>query len=287
LTVPLYRIQEGQSPLLLISVHEGRQFPEKVRDGSGRPLGISDPSDLDRHIAVDLGVGELTTRIAELTSAYVFRVTHSRLVADLNRYDDEVECIAPAADGTDIPLNRLLTKQERSLRLDEFYFPVLKALNGFVTDVALRLGFEPFVISMHSYARIQKENPEPKKEDVCVFGYPEFGTSPNLENFVQHLRADNPRLVIGNNQPFSARTPGLATSEDDYRLACPVTFRNVIQRNNVFNHFCLEVCQDLLQTSAAQQHMANRVSDALDAAVWTRTRPVGRSAPALAFSRHR
>jgi predicted N-formylglutamate amidohydrolase len=273
LTVPLYRIQEGRSPLLLISVHEGRHIPEKLHDGSGRPLGIGDPSDMDRHIALDLGVGELTTHLAELTDAYVFRVTHSRLVADLNRYHDEVECIAPAADGTEIPLNRLLTKPERALRLDEFYFPVLAALNAFVAEVAQRLGFEPFVISMHSYARIQKENREPKREDLCVFGYPEFGTSPKLENFVHRLRANNPLLVIGNNRPFSARTPGLQTSGDDYRLACPVTFQNVIQRNNVFNHFCLELCQDLLKTSAAQQHIAKRVSNALAATIRLGTLP--------------
>ncbi|AMA55749.1 hypothetical protein BCCGELA001_05360 [Bradyrhizobium sp. CCGE-LA001] len=216
--------------------------------------------------------------MADLTNAHVFRVTHSRLVADLNRYDDEVECIAPVADGTEIPLNRLLTKQERALRLDEFYFPVLKALNAFVAKVAQRLGFEPFVISMHSYARVQKNTSEPKREDVCVFGYPEFGTSPKLENFVHHLRANNPHFVIGNNRPFSARTPGLQTSDDDYRLACPVTFQNVIQRNNVFNHFCLEVCQDLLKTPTAQQHMAKQVSNALAATIGLGTRPARQTA---------
>jgi predicted N-formylglutamate amidohydrolase len=213
-------------------------------------------------------------------------VTHSRLVADLNRYDDELECISPSADGTEIPLNGRLTKQERALRLDEFYFPVLKALNAFVAELALTLGSEPFVISMHSYARIQKQNPEPKEEDVCAFGYPEFGTSPNLENFVRRLRADNPRLVIGNNRPFSARTPGLQTSEGDHRLACPVTFQNVVQRNNVFNHFCLEICQDLLETPASQQTMAKQVRNALAAVIRSGTGPAMRPAPALAFSKH-
>jgi predicted N-formylglutamate amidohydrolase len=285
LSVPLYRIQEGQNPLLLISLHEGRHIPERLHDEGGRPLGISDPSDLDRHIALDLGAGELTTYLAELTNAYVFRVTHSRLVADLNRYDDEEECIAPIADGTEIPLNKSLTEQERRLRLKEFYFPVLKRLNDFMSEVAGRLGSEPFVISMHSYARKQKESPEPKREDICVFGYPEFGTSPNLENFVLQMRAGNPGLIVGNNRPFSARTPGLQASEDDYRLACPVTFQNVVQRDNVLNHFCLEICQDLLKTSGAQLDMAKRVSNAL-AAVTRRTGSEWRQAPALASSAH-
>jgi predicted N-formylglutamate amidohydrolase len=265
LAVPLYTIQEGQSPLVLISVHEGRHIPEALHDRSGNPLGISDPSDLERHIAVDLGAGEVTTLLAEATKAHVFRVTHSRLVADLNRFEDELECVAPTADGTEIPFNKALTDPQRTARLAQFYFPVLNGLNRFMADVARKLGAEPFVISMHSYARRQKENPTPKREDICVFGYPEFGTSANLEKFVHRLRSNHPELVIGNNRPFSARTPGLQTSEDDYRLACPITFYNVVERGNVFNHFCLEICQDLLQTAEAQRTMAERISEALAA----------------------
>src|ERR1700712_5304708 len=86
--VPLYKIQEGPNPLVLISVHEGRHIPERLHDGNGRPLGISDPSDLDRHIALDLGAGELTTLLAEATKASVFRVTHPRLVAGPHPYED-------------------------------------------------------------------------------------------------------------------------------------------------------------------------------------------------------
>ncbi|WP_175345386.1 N-formylglutamate amidohydrolase, partial [Bradyrhizobium sp. ORS 375] len=172
--VPLYMIEPGIAPLVLISVHEGRHIPQRLHDEHGHPLGISDQADLDRHIAVDLGAGEMTKLLAKATKASVFRVTHSRLVVDLNRDSDELECIAPVADGTAIPLNKALTEQERVARLREFYFPVLKRLDQFMDDVAKELGSEPFVISMHSYARRQKENPEPKSEDVCVYGYPEF-----------------------------------------------------------------------------------------------------------------
>jgi predicted N-formylglutamate amidohydrolase len=140
-------------------------------------------------------------------------------------------------------------------------------LTSFVAGVARKAGTEPFVISMHSYARTQKTNPVPKPEEICVFGYPEFGTSPKLEQFVQTLRAQNPQLVIGNNRPFSARTPGLQTAEGDYRMACPVTYFNVVQRNNVLNHFSLEICQDFLQTSDARRTITERLSNALVAAV--------------------
>jgi predicted N-formylglutamate amidohydrolase len=264
--VPLYRTQKGRIPLVLISVHEGRHIPEELHDRNGNPLGISDPSDLERHIAVDLGAGEVTTLLAEATGAHVFRVTHSRLVADLNRFEDELECIAPRADGTDIPLNRALTEAQRTTRLERFYFPVLNAMNRFVAEVARQAGSEPFLISMHSYARTQKENPAPKSEDVCVFGYPEFGPSPRLETFVRQLR-ENPELAVGNNRPFSAKTPGLQTSDNDNRMACPVTFQNVVARHNVGNHFTLEICQDLLQAADDQRRMGRRIVRALAAVI--------------------
>jgi predicted N-formylglutamate amidohydrolase len=261
--VPLYATQEGDTPVVFISVHEGRHVPPELHDGDGRPLGLKNPSDLERHIAVDLGIREVTTVLAGAAKAYVFRVTHTRLVADLNRFEHELECIAPRADGSEIPLNKALTQDQRTARLARFYFPALAGLNGFVAAIARDAGREPFVISMHSYARKQKENPTPKSEDICVFGYPEFGRSPALERFVHELRASNPDLMIGNNRPFSAKTPSLRTSEDDHRMACPVTFYNVVQRDNVFSHFTVEVCQDLLETAEAQQRTAERLSRAL------------------------
>jgi predicted N-formylglutamate amidohydrolase len=261
--VPLCRTADGKSRLLLVSIHEGRHVPVELHDANGRPLGISDAADLERHIAFDLGVGEVTSELAEESGAYVFRATHSRLVADLNRYENELECIAPSADGTEIPLNKVLTCEQRDARLAQFHRPVLKCLNAFVEDLARRLGAEPFVVSMHSFARAQKENPAPKAEDICVFGYPEFGISPNLEKFVARLRLENPKLIVGNNRPFSAKSPGLQTSEDDHRMACPVTFPTVVQRNNVFNHFTVEICQDLIKTADDQRSMAGRLCSAL------------------------
>jgi predicted N-formylglutamate amidohydrolase len=265
--LPLYTMRNGRSPLVLISVHEGRHVPDKLHDRDGNPLGIKDPADLQRHIAVDLGAGELTGLLADATEAYSFALTHSRLVADVNRFGDELDCVAPQADGTEIPLNKGLSEEQRAARLAEFYFPVLEGMNAFVADVARDLGSEPFVISMHSYARTQRENPAPKREDICVFGYPEFGKSPKLETFVQKLRADSPGLFVGNNKPFSAKTPTLRTPENDIRMACPVTFYNVVERGNVFNHFVLEICQDLLQSADDRRKMAERISRALGAVI--------------------
>jgi predicted N-formylglutamate amidohydrolase len=243
---PLYETVKGQSCLLLLSVHEGDYIPKSLNDAQGRPLGIADPADLERHIAIDHGIREVTRLVAASTKANVFRATHSRLVADINRFPDEADCVAPTADGTHIPLNSALDPGGREARLGTYFHPAIDGLKRFVRELADDHGSEPFVICMHSFARELAESQHPKRHDVCVFGYPEFGPSPNLDLFVRILRNQQPELIIGHDEPFSARTPGLSTPQGDKRLASPTSFYAVIERNNVLNHFALEICQDLI-----------------------------------------
>jgi predicted N-formylglutamate amidohydrolase len=204
---PLYETVEGESCLVLFSVHEADYIPEFLNDAEGRPLGIMDPDDLHRHIAVDRGIREVTRLVAASTRAHVFRATHSRLIADLNRFPDEADCVAPIADGTNILLNKALKEEGRESRLAQYFYPPIEALKAFVEDVARTNGSDPFVICMHSYARVLAEDAQkPKRQDICIFGYPEFGPNPNIKAFVRNLRSQQPELDIGLNEPFSART---------------------------------------------------------------------------------
>jgi predicted N-formylglutamate amidohydrolase len=264
LTKPLYETVRGDSCLLLLSVHEGDYIPDPLHDAQGRPLGIANPADLDRHIAIDHGIREVTRLIAASTRAHVFRATHSRLVADINRFPDEADCVAPTADGTEIPLNNL-DKTGRESRLAKYFHPAIDGLKEFIGDIATDKGSEPFVVCMHSFARTLSEDPEhPKKHDVCVFSYPEFGPIQTVEDFVRILRSQQPELLIGHDEPFSARTPGLKTRPGDKRMASPTSFYGVVERNNVANHFAIEICQDLLSDEAGRARMAKAIISALD-----------------------
>jgi predicted N-formylglutamate amidohydrolase len=263
---PLYETVAGPSCLLLVSVHEGDYIPRSLNDARGCPLGIANPADLQRHIAIDHGIREVTRLVAASTNANVFRATHSRLVADINRFPDESDCVAPTADGTDIPLNSALDCSGRESRLERYFYPAIDALKQFVRKLADANGSEPFVICMHSFARELAESQHPKRHDVCVFGYPEFGPSPSVDAFVRVLRDLQPELTIGQDEPFSARTPGLNTPKDDNRLASPPSFYAVIQRSNVLNHFALEICQDLISDDAGKARLASAVATALTTA---------------------
>jgi hypothetical protein len=81
---------------------------------------------------------------------------------------------------------------------------------------------------------------------------------------VRVLRDQEPGRIVGLNEPFSARTPGLETPAGDKRMASPPSFYAVIERKNVQNHFALEICQDLISDEAAQTRMSAVIAKALN-----------------------
>src|SRR3954468_21566469 len=157
--VPLFEILRGSAPVIVLSVHAGRHIPAELHDARGRPLGLSNRADAERHISVDLGIDPVTRFLAELLNANAFLSTHSRLVVDLNRFEYEEECVAPVADGTEIPMNKALTSEGRRERLERYFFPAHAAIDRLIDDVTAEHGKRPFVIRMHSFARTLKEKP--------------------------------------------------------------------------------------------------------------------------------
>ena len=96
--VPIFEIIRGSAPVLVLSVHAGRQIPAKLHDQMERPLGLPNQADAERHISVDLGIDAVTRLLAERLSATAFLSTDSRLVADFNRFEYEEEWVPPVAD---------------------------------------------------------------------------------------------------------------------------------------------------------------------------------------------
>jgi predicted N-formylglutamate amidohydrolase len=262
---PLLEVIEGKCNLVIVVVHAGRHIPLDLHDSAGRPLGIADREDLERHIAVDVGIDGVARVLAQMTNAHALLATHSRLVADLNRFPDDDEAVAPEADGTEIPMNKTLTKDGRTRRLAEYHATAHRSIGDYL-DKLRAAADEPFVIRLHSFARQLRENPgRPKSQDICVYNYPEFGRDPVFEKFLSVLRAQNPTLHVGNNEPFSARTPHAPTSEDDQRSASPVSYFHVVQRANS-RSLAVEICNDLLADSQARRKMAQVLARALSRA---------------------
>src|SRR5688500_17481820 len=84
----------GTSEILLISDHAGRRIPRRLGT-----LGLGD-ADLERHIAWDIGIRDVTTQIADKLGATYIYQRYSRLVVACNRKPGVAHAITRGGHGT-------------------------------------------------------------------------------------------------------------------------------------------------------------------------------------------
>ena len=108
---------DGVSPYLLTVDHGGRYLPRAL----GR-LGL-DERELERHIAWDIGIAEVSRRVAARLSAFLIVQPYSRLVIDCNRPPDVDSSIAELSERTIIPGNQGLSAEQRAQRRAAIFDP--------------------------------------------------------------------------------------------------------------------------------------------------------------------
>ncbi|MEO6217996.1 MAG: N-formylglutamate amidohydrolase [Sphingomonas sp.] len=107
--------------ILLICDHASNAVPGDI------DLGV-DPVLLDKHIAIDIGAGPLTERLAARLNAPAILATVSRLVIDLHREPDHPALIPLTSDGHAIPGNETADRVDRVGRFHDPYHDALAAL---------------------------------------------------------------------------------------------------------------------------------------------------------------
>lgn len=133
--------------ILIVGDHASNHVPAYIA------LGI-DPSLLDQHIALDIGVSEVAALLVQAGAAdasYLGAV--SRLVIDLNRDEHAPGLIPIASDGHAIPGNAL-SGADHSARVDRFYRPYHAKLAEF-----LALTRPAMILSLHSFTPELTSNP--------------------------------------------------------------------------------------------------------------------------------
>src|SRR3954469_7174245 len=89
----------GRSPFLLICDHYGRLIPRGLGD-----LGLP-ASELDRHIAWDIGIAGVAAALSRQLCAHLIAQRYSRLVIDCNRPLAAPSSIPVLSEATVIPGN--------------------------------------------------------------------------------------------------------------------------------------------------------------------------------------
>ncbi len=223
--------------LIVLCDHASNAFPP----GYGT-LGLAQ-SELERHIAYDIGAAAITRRLAAAFEAPAVMTRYSRLLIDPNRGEDDPTLIMRLSDGAIVPGNRHFTEAEREKRLRLYYHPYHQAIEG-VIEAALATGVQPLIVSVHSFTESWKGVPRPWHVGI-LWDHDDRFARPMIEAF-----AEDGQLIVGDNQPYKGSLEGDSIWQH-------ATSRGIASA-------LIEYRQDLIRDEAGQEAWAERTVNVID-----------------------
>ena len=231
---------DAGSDFFLAADHAGRRIPRALAS-----LGLDD-SELDRHIAWDIGIAAVTEALAARLDATAVLQTYSRLVIDCNRAPDHPTSIPTVSEATPVPGNQGLDAAARTARREAIFDPYHAAIAALI-DGRAAAGRRTVLVAMHSFTPVF-HNVVRIVEIGVLYHHP----TP-LSRIMLDLLRGEPGLVVGDNEPYAI------TDTSDYTAPVHAEARGL-------DHVEIEIRQDLIAEPPGQAAWAERMARLLVAA---------------------
>ncbi len=231
----------GASDLVLAADHAGRRIPEAL----GR-LGIAE-HELTRHIAWDIGIAGVATRLSAALDAALVMQRYSRLVIDCNRDPGVPSSMPERSEATTIPGNLDLAPADRTRRVDALFTPYHDAIRALL-DRRAAAGRPSVLVALHSFTPVYLGERRPMHAAVL------YNRDARLSLALRDLLAAEAGLVVAENEPY--RVSDLT----DYTVPVHAERRGLL-------HVEIEIRQDLIADTAGEAAWAERLARLLPAAV--------------------
>ena len=229
----------SQTPWLIICDHATNAVPPWINNGD---LGLV-TEDMHRHIAYDVGAAGMTRELARLLNAPAVLANFSRLVIDPNRGEDDPTLVMELYDGSIIPANRNLSRQDLDRRLNECY----RAYHSAVAQAASKMD-DPVIVSVHSFTPAFIGRPPRPWHVGLLHASDRRLTDPLFEE----LKAEGD-LTVALNEPYTGFLRG-----------DPID-RHAIETGR--NNTLIEIRNDLIQDDQSQKAWAERFARMLPKAL--------------------
>src|ERR1700733_677671 len=154
--VPVYRLlepdeppafsqwrPEGQSNFIIVADHASNRIPRRLDN-----LGLA-ASELQRHIAWDLGCLGGAKQVAAALDAPLIAQNYSRLVIDCNRPPGVQSAIPTESEWTPIPGNQGLSAEQVRARRAEIFDPYHERVQALL-DAREAAGRHTILVAQHS-----------------------------------------------------------------------------------------------------------------------------------------
>jgi predicted N-formylglutamate amidohydrolase len=236
---PPFRVlnPKGRARLLVVCDHASRRIPTALNN-----LGLDELA-LGRHIASDIGAGDVAEALSVRLDAPAVLAGYSRLVIDCNRGLNDPTSILAVSDGEFIPGNQGLGEAERGERVRQFFKPyhdaIRRRLQGFE-----RRGIVPAFIAVHSFTPIFKKVRRPWQIGVLWDADPRIPVP-----LIDDLRAQG--VTVGDNEPYSGKAPADHTVDHH-------------AEGGGLPHVSIEIRQDLVDHPEGVERWARILGDTLE-----------------------
>jgi predicted N-formylglutamate amidohydrolase len=229
---------QGKGRFIIFCDHASNRVPAELEN-----LGLP-ASELDRHIAWDIGAAGVTAELSNIFDSPAILCGTSRLVIDCNRQLDARDLIPEVSDGTRVPGNQNLSDAARRRRIEQWFQPYHAAIESVIAERE-SFGRTSIALSIHSMTPSLAGSVRPWQ--IALSSHQDRSlVEPMLEAL---RRAGN--VTVGDNQPYDL-DPAI-----DYSTPFHAMRRNM-------RHLQVEFRQDEIAETAGQIRWARYFADALE-----------------------
>jgi predicted N-formylglutamate amidohydrolase len=229
--------REGRSSLVIVVDHASLRIPRMLGD-----LGLP-PSQLQRHIAWDIGALAVARQAAEALDAVIVAQNYSRLVIDCNRDPEVVSSIPTVSEASEIPGNIGLNEKQKLARRQEIFEPYHDHISALLDE---RAAAERPTILVAQHSMTNVFNGVRREMQAAVL----YNRDRRFAGLVLDMLRGEAGLVIGDNQPY------FVSDETDYTIPHHGEARGL-------PHVEIEIRQDLLLDESGQRAWAIRIARVL------------------------
>jgi predicted N-formylglutamate amidohydrolase len=232
--------RQGRSNFVIVVDHASRRIPRRLAD-----LGLP-ASELQRHIAWDIGALGVARRMAAALDAPLVAQNYSRLVIDCNRDPKVAGSIPRLSESIEIPGNIGLSDAEVAARRAEIFHPYHDQVRALL-DERLAAARPTILVAQHSMTDIYKGVRRDMHAAVL------YNRDRRFAGLVLDTLRREVDLVVADNEPY------FVSDDSDYTIPRHGEARGL-------PHVEIEIRQDLVSDDAGQALWARRITRALQEA---------------------
>jgi predicted N-formylglutamate amidohydrolase len=201
---------------------------------------IGNESELERHIAWDIGIAGVAERLADHLGAHLIAQRYSRLAIDCNRPPCVPSSIPLLSEATTIPGNQRLSKDDAAARRREIFDPYHRRIDA-VIDARAHDARPTVLLALHSFTPVYAGVARPWH--IGTLYHRDTRLPPLL---LRALRAEGD-LVVGDNEPYAV------SDITDYTIPVHGEARGLVNTG-------IEIRQDLIGDQSGQRQWAERLA---------------------------